>query len=128
MKNKTLLCLSTALVLSATSYAQVAGKATVGVAEISAVVNGWSAKKAILGKTVYNDQRQKVGMVNDIIITPENAISFAIVGVGGFVGVGTHDVAVPIQQFRSNGDGFVLPGATKEALKALPAFEYAKTK
>ena len=126
MKKKILLALGSALLLSTTSFAQVAGKTTLGVTQIDAVVNGWSAKKRILGKTVYNDQKQKVGKIEDIIITPENSISFAIVGVGGFVGVGKHDVAIPVQQIQSDGDNFVLPGATKEALKSLPAFEYAK--
>jgi hypothetical protein len=49
-------------------------------------------------------------------------LSFVIVGAGGFVGVGKHDVAIPVQQ-----DGkFVLSGATKEAIKTLPKFEYPK--
>jgi len=56
-------------------------------------------------------------------------VSFAIIGAGGFVGVGRHDVLIPITQLKQQEDGkIVLPGATKEAIKALPKFEYAKAK
>jgi hypothetical protein len=36
-----------------------------------------------------------------------------------------HDAAVPVSQFKRNGGKLVLPGATKDALKAAPEFEYA---
>jgi hypothetical protein len=36
-----------------------------------------------------------------------------------------HLVAIPVSQFQLNGDKLVLPGATKDALKAAPEFEYA---
>ena len=46
---------------------------------------------------------------------------------GGFAGMGRHDVAIPVQQIQLQDDGkFVLPGATKDAIKSLPRFEYAK--
>ncbi len=43
------------------------------------------------------------------------------------MGVGRHDVAIPVNQLKQQDDGkFILAGATKEAIKALPKFEYAK--
>ena len=89
---------------------------------------GWSAKKQILGKPVYNEKNEKVGAIDDIIVTPERAVSYVIVGAGGFVGVGRHDVAIAVERLRSEEGKFVLPGATKEAVKGLPKFEYAKNK
>ncbi|MCD7097501.1 PRC-barrel domain-containing protein [Stenotrophomonas sp. MMGLT7] len=108
--------------------AQVAGSTTVGVSveELRTVAVGWSAKKNILGKTVYNEAKEKVGTVDDIIVTPDSSVSYAIVGAGGFVGLGRHNVAVPVRQFRLQGQDFVLPGATKDAIKALPEFQYSK--
>lgn len=116
--------------LTAPAFAQVAGKATLGVTttQMEAVIAGWSAKKDILGKTVYNDQKQKVGKVDDIVIAPDNSVSFAIIGVGGFVGIGKHDVAIPVEQIESRDNNLVLPGATKQALKDLPKFEYTGKK
>ena len=68
------------------------------------VALGWSAKKKILGKAVYNDKNEKIGTVDDIIIAPDRAVSFAIIGVGGFVGIGKHDVAIPMNQIREEKD------------------------
>jgi sporulation protein YlmC with PRC-barrel domain len=108
--------------------AGVAGSSTLGVTveEIKAVALGWSAKKQVLDKDVYNDSNEKVGKVEDLIIAPDKAVSYGIVGVGGFLGIDRHDVAIPAGQFKLEGNKLILPGATKEALKALPKFEYAK--
>jgi sporulation protein YlmC with PRC-barrel domain len=110
-----------------TAQAQVAGSQTIGVSqeEIKLVATGWSVKKTILGKAVYNDKNEKIGNVDDLIVSPDKSVSFAIVGVGGFLGMGKHDVAIPISRIKQENNKLVLPGATKEALKALPEFQYA---
>jgi len=109
-------------------YAQVAGSSTVGVTveEMKVVAVGWSAKKKIMGKAVYNDKNEKIGTVDDLIITPDKSVSYAIIGAGGFLGMGKHDVAIPVSQFKEDKGRIVLAGATKDALKAMPKFEYAK--
>src|SRR5262245_59708708 len=108
--------------------AQGGGSTTIGgsVEEIKAVGLGWSAKKKILGKAVYNDKNEKIGVVDDLIVTPDRSLSYAIIGAGGFLGMGKHDVAIPVGQFKEDKGKIVLAGATKEALKAMPKFEYAK--
>jgi sporulation protein YlmC with PRC-barrel domain len=108
--------------------AQVAGSTTIGVAveELRAVAVGWSARKQILGRVVYNEKNEKVGVIDDIIVTPERAVSYVIVGAGGFIGVGRHDVAIPVEHLQQRDGKLVLQGATKEAIKALPKFEYAR--
>ena len=130
MKTVGVLLMSCALAFVPTQYggAQTAGSTRLGVAveELKVVAVGWSVKKQILGKTVYNENNQKVGRIEDLIVAPDSAVSFAIIGAGGFVGLGRHDVAVPVQQIKLQDDKFILPGATKEAIKALPKFEYAK--
>jgi hypothetical protein len=68
------LALSVALSLVAgMASAGVAGTATIGVAveEMKAVALGWSAKKQILDKDVYNDSNEKVGEVEDLIVAPD---------------------------------------------------------
>ena len=111
-----------------TALGQVAGSSTIGVTveEQKVLAVGWSAKKTILDKAVYNSSNEKIGEVEDLIITPEKAVSYAIVGVGGFLGMAQHNVAIPVGQLKLQGDKLMLPGATKEGLKALPQFEYAK--
>jgi sporulation protein YlmC with PRC-barrel domain len=106
--------------------AQVAGSTTLGVAvtEANLVAMGWSAKKSILGKSVYTEGGVKIGKVDDLIIAPDKNVSYLIVGAGGFIGVGRHDVAVPVTQIRQQGGKLVMAGATKDSLKAMPPFDY----
>lgn len=93
--------------------------------ELRTVTMGWSAKHQVLGKAVFNDKNERIGTVDDIVIAPDKAISYAIIGAGGFLGVAKHDVAIPVDQIKLVNGKFVLAGATKEALKAMPPFEYA---
>jgi uncharacterized protein YrrD len=113
---------------SAVLQAQVAGSTlrSVSVTEAREVASGWSAKRQILGRTVFNDQGEKIGAVDDIIISPDKTLTYAIIGAGGFLGVARHNVAVRVDQLTVNGDKLFLPGATKDALKQAPEFEYAQ--
>jgi sporulation protein YlmC with PRC-barrel domain len=108
--------------------AQVAGSTVLGVnvAELRDVAAGWSAKRSILGQSVYNDKNERVGSIDDIVVAPDKAISYAILNAGGFLGLTKHDVAVPVSQFKLVDQKLVLAGATKDALKATPPFEYAR--
>lgn len=112
---------------AADSAAQTAGSTliSVSVSELREVAKGWSAKKQILGKDVYNDTGDKIGEISDLIVAPNKSVSYAIVGVGGFLGIAEHDVAVPVSKFKQTQGKIVLKGATKDALKAAPKFEYA---
>jgi sporulation protein YlmC with PRC-barrel domain len=75
---------------------------------------------------LFTTTTTNVGSVDDIIITPEKAVSYAIIGTGGFLGLAKHDVAIPVSQFKLVDKKLVLPGATKDALKAIPEFQYAQ--
>jgi sporulation protein YlmC with PRC-barrel domain len=106
---------------------QVVGSTTLGIAyaELRDVTTGWSTKKQVLGKKVFNDSGETVGKIDDIIVSPDKAVSYAIIGAGGFLGVGRHDVAIPVNQLKENDGKFILAGATKDAIKDMPEFEYA---
>jgi PRC-barrel domain len=107
--------------------AQTAGETKLGVTtiELNDVIKGWSARRQLLGQHVYNDKGEKVGEIEDIIISPEKNVSYGIVSSGGFLGIGSHDIAIPSNQFHMGDKGrLVLPGATKETLRAMPQFEY----
>jgi hypothetical protein len=68
---------------------------------------------------------KRTSTVDDIIVSPTKSVSYAIVGVGGFLGVANHNVAVSVGEFRDRGGKLVVAGASKEALKSMPPFEYA---
>jgi sporulation protein YlmC with PRC-barrel domain len=105
--------------------APVVGSIGVTVDEVKVLATGWSIKRDILGKDVFNEADEKVGTVEDIIVTPERGMSYAIVGAGGFLGMDKHDVPVPINQFNIKDKRIVWSGATREAIKAMPTFNYA---
>jgi sporulation protein YlmC with PRC-barrel domain len=129
IKGVTTVGIAAALALVAPSaYVQAASSKslTVSQQETNLAQKGWSAKKEMMGKAVYNDNNERIGDVNDLIISRNNS-SFAIIGVGGFLGVGEHDVAVPLSHIKHESDKLILPGATKDALKSIPEFKYAKS-
>jgi sporulation protein YlmC with PRC-barrel domain len=106
--------------------AQVAGgSSTVGVSVTTQLAMGWSVKKTLLGKTIYNDAGKKVGKVEDLIISPDTNVSYVIVGAGGFVGIGRHDVAIPVTQIQDKAGKLVMSGATEDMIKNMPVFTYA---
>jgi hypothetical protein len=108
--------------------AQVAGAQPLGISvtEAQLIVNGWSVEKAILGKPVVNDNGVRIGVVHDIIIAPDRSASFAIVAAHQFAGVSQHDIAIPIDQLDFVNGKLTLPGGTRQAIKAMPSFEYAR--
>ena len=117
-----------ALCIAGPAAAQVAGGTTIvdtSVTESTTLAMGWSVKKTLMGKTIYNDAGVKVGKVEDLIISPDKNVSYVIVGAGGFVGIGRHDVAIPVTQIQDKAGKLVMAGATKDSIKAMPEFTYA---
>jgi sporulation protein YlmC with PRC-barrel domain len=105
----------------------VAGGSTLGVSvsELRMVAVGYRASK-LLGASVYNDEKKKIGTVKDFVVTPDAYVSYVIVAVGGFLGLGQKDVAVPEKSFKGLNGRIVLPGATAKQLEAFPAFHFAR--
>jgi hypothetical protein len=129
MKTTHLIVLATLSVAApGISHAQVAGSTFLGssYAEVRDIALGWSAQRQIFGSPVYNDLNERIGPVDDIIVTFDKSVSYAIVNAGGFLAVTKHDVAVPVSQLKLVDGKLVLPGATRAALKDVPPFEYAK--
>ena len=128
MKSLFTIAVTVLLIATPACFAQqVVGSTTLGIAyaELRDVTTGWSTKKQVLGKKVFNDTGETVGKIDDIIVSPDKAVSYAIIGAGGFLGVGRHDVAIPVNQLKENDGKFILAGATKDAIKDMPEFEYA---
>jgi sporulation protein YlmC with PRC-barrel domain len=128
MKSLSTIAVTVLLIATPACFAQqVVGSTTLGIAyaELRDVTTGWSTKKQVLGKKVFYDTGETVGKIDDIIVSPDKAVSYAIIGAGGFLGVGRHDVAIPVNQLKENDGKFILAGATKDAIKDMPEFEYA---
>jgi sporulation protein YlmC with PRC-barrel domain len=99
---------------------------TVGIMKVDpqSVATGYRVSK-VIGATVVNDANETVGTVDDLIVTPGEKVPFAVLSVGGFLGIGTRYVVVPYNSIQIVDKKMVLPGATKDSLKALPEFKYA---
>lgn len=122
------LAMAATFVLHGPATAQVAGATTstgISVTQSTQVALGWSVKKTLLGKTIYNESGQRVGKVQDIIIAPDKSVSYIIVGAGGFIGMGRHDVAIPVTQIQDQRGKLVMAGASVDQIKAMPQFDYA---
>lgn len=92
--------------------------------DVDQVATGFRSSK-IVGSAVYNDAGDSIGRVDDLIVTPSDRVLYAVISVGGFLGVGDHLVVVPYSALSVTPKRIVAPGATKEALRALPAFKYS---
>ena len=79
----------------------------------------------LIGKDVVNTAGETIGEITDLVISEEKAVH-ALISVGGFLGIGDKDVAVPLDDLQVGEDDAVLTsGLTKEALEQLPDYEDA---
>ena len=84
---------------------------------------GFRASK-LVGSDVYDNSGSKIGAIDDIVLESPDAGAFAILSVGGFLGMGKHLVAVPFNDLRIDRKQIVLQ-TDKTQLKAMPEFNYA---
>jgi len=94
--------------------------------DVARVAVGQRASK-IVGATVVNSNNESIGKIDDLVVNPNDKVTYAIISVGGFLGIGNKLVAVPFESLKTvKEERLMLPGATKDALKGLPEFKYAK--
>ena len=86
-----------------------------------------------IGNSVYTSADESIGNVTNLILEENGGIVAAVVGVGGFLGIGTKDVAVPMDKLTmtrdtNNGTVRLTTTETAESLKAAPEFMTLKDK
>ena len=88
--------------------------------------SAWLASDA-MDEPVLNMQKEKIGEVNDLIVDGDGKVVAAVVGIGGFLGMGEKDVAITFRAIRmsrnENGKAMLVVDVTKDALKAAPAYK-----
>lgn len=94
--------------------------------DVTKLGTGYRATK-IIGGAVVNEANETVGKVDELLIDSDGRTPYAVLSVGGFLGLGDRLVVVPYESLRMAANKIMLPGATKEALKALPEFKYARS-
>src|ERR1700716_2601932 len=65
----------------------------------SSFQGNWRASK-VVGLSVYNDKNESVGSINDLLTDKNGKVTAVVIGVGGFLGVGEHLVAVPFEKIK----------------------------
>ena len=87
------------------------------------LATGYRTSK-VVGSAVVNEANETVGTIDDLTVTPSEKVPYAVLSVGGFLGMGTKYVVVPYSALEVNDKRMMLRGATKESLKSLPEFKY----
>jgi sporulation protein YlmC with PRC-barrel domain len=85
------------------------------VAASESMFNGdWRVSK-VVGLNVYNDSNESIGSINDLLTDKSGSIKGVVIGVGGFLGVGTHLVAVPFDKIKFVSEPVVTASAANGA-------------
>ena len=92
--------------------------------DVNTVAQGYRVSK-LTGRGVTNEKNEKIGTIDDFVIARNRSL-FAVLQVGGFLGIGGHLVAVPYDSLVIDDEGskIQLPGASKDELKKLTEFKY----
>jgi PRC-barrel domain len=99
---------------------------TVDIAKVDVqVAAGYRASK-VIGSSVLNEANETIGKIDDLLVTRDGKEPYAVLSIGGFLGMGTHMVVVRYDSLKFADNKIVLPGGSKNGLKMLPAFQYAK--
>lgn len=103
------------------------GGRSVGTPSSSLSTSRWLASD-IYKANVYDASENKVGNVTDLVMDSDGNVTMAIIGVGGFLGVGQKDISVPFKDLKvssRNGKDWLVINMTKDELMKAPA--YTKT-
>ena len=92
--------------------------------DVQKLAAGYRASK-VIGSSVLNDANETIGTIDDLLVSRDGKQPYAVLSIGGFLGMGTRLVVVPYETLKFADNKVVLPGGTKEGLKMLPEFKYA---
>jgi hypothetical protein len=91
--------------------------------DIQTLAAGYRTSK-VIGSSVVNDANETIGKIDDLLVSSDGKRPYAVLSIGGFLGMGSHMVIVPYDSLKFTDNKVTLPGGTKEGLKMLPEFKY----
>lgn len=109
----------------------VLAQTTTGPAQIMATVPTGKTLNKYYKQSVYDPNKNKIGTIDDMTVTDNGQIEAFIIGVGGFLGMGEKNVAVPYNSVKAemkDNAWYLTLNTTKDALKGAPGVTYDKTK
>ena len=82
-----------------------------------AAAGQWRASK-LVGVNIYNEQNEKIGAIDDVIVDPSGKVDGVVISVGGFLGMGEHNVMMRMDQIKfANKAGTTTTGSTSSGDK-----------
>src|SRR5438132_1074539 len=126
------LLLALAATTASAQAPQTAQRQNIPAAEIMTSLAGESATVTHWYKqNVYDPSDKKIGEIMDVLVDRDGKISALIIGVGGFLGAGQKDVAVPFNAVqvttKNNNKAYLVMNASKDSLKSAKGFKYDRT-
>ena len=91
----------------------------------SLATSNWLAS-GIYKANVYDNSENKLGDITDLVMDTGGKIMTAVIGVGGVLGAGQKDVAVPFKELKitsRNGKDWLVLDRTKDDLKNAPGYD-----
>ena len=95
---------------SPTATSDKANMAPAAASDSSSFQGNWRASK-VVGLSVYNDANESLGSINDLLTDKGGNIKAVVIGVGGFLGVGEHLVAIPFDKIKFVNEPVAYTGA-----------------
>ena len=92
--------------------------------DVQKLAAGYRAS-TVIGSNVVNDANETIGEISDLLVSLDGKQPYAVLSIGGFLGMGTRLVVVPYDLLKFANNKVTLPGGTKEGLRMLPEFKYA---
>ena len=92
--------------------------------------DGWTVTN-YYKQSVYDTKQNKIGSIDDVLLDKQGKVSALIVGVGGFLGMGEKDVAVPfaaVKAEKKDGKWYLTMDETKDSLKTATGYKYDRDK
>jgi sporulation protein YlmC with PRC-barrel domain len=134
MLNKLAIAATLAATLVGTAHAQqtTTGVATPAQAQVlNSLPSNSTTVTNYYKQNVYDRSDAKIGEISDVLVGRDGKVEAFIISVGGFLGMGEKDVAVPFTAIRAsekNGMWYLTMNATKESLKEAHGYKYDKAK
>jgi hypothetical protein len=132
MSMKTLIAISTGLLVVSGSAGFAQQPSPSGqIQMMSSIPNDSATVTDWYKQSVYDPSNNKIGEIMDVLLSPDGRATALIVGVGGFLGAGEKDVAVPfaaVKHTMKDKKIYLTMDTTKDALKAAPGMKYDRDK
>jgi len=121
-----IILLSTVCLLTQVNAQGAAQSVKITRVDVHTVEAGYQASK-VIGSNVLNEANETIGTIDDLLVTADGKEPYAVLSVGGFLGLGDRLVVVRYDSLKFIADKkIILPGGSKDGLKMLPAFKYKK--